>query len=308
MADDHCTNPDEYTIDKRCYVTDEQRKEKPFNSTVPVGLGYGYCTGTLAKWISLSAYFKKPLKTSFDIPHDDAVYLFTAKHCADTDDDGKPDSVFRIELPNYNTLVDSILVASGDYDTLKGTKPEDDWAIYRLPAPINQENIEYVLADTNGKHDNRSVISVGYGLLKIMSDAEIKKFKQEYLNYLTKNNITDMSYDNTGIIPSDGGVNLVQGKAADFIEYLDNFRSEYFVDLFFNIALKFSRCTHTDGGNCQAWGGNSGGPLFDDKQHLVGVYTRGISVIGGDYHAGGSFSVPTGHIYTQMIQKKKNNK
>ena len=34
MAADHCTNPKEYTIDKRCYVTDEQKKEKPYNAVV----------------------------------------------------------------------------------------------------------------------------------------------------------------------------------------------------------------------------------------------------------------------------------
>ena len=34
LAEDACTNPDKYTIDKRCYVTDEQKKEKPYNAVV----------------------------------------------------------------------------------------------------------------------------------------------------------------------------------------------------------------------------------------------------------------------------------
>ena len=36
MAADHCTNPTEYTIDRRCYVTDKQKQQKPYNAVVEV--------------------------------------------------------------------------------------------------------------------------------------------------------------------------------------------------------------------------------------------------------------------------------
>ena len=61
-ADDHCTKPDEYTIDKRCYVTDEQKSQKPYNSVVQVIIPdkNGICTGTIVKekdgWGLLKSY------------------------------------------------------------------------------------------------------------------------------------------------------------------------------------------------------------------------------------------------------------
>ena len=50
MAADHCTNPKEYTVDKRCYVTDEQKKEKPYNAVVALIDNVDpYFTGTIVK-------------------------------------------------------------------------------------------------------------------------------------------------------------------------------------------------------------------------------------------------------------------
>ena len=56
LSADSCTNPSEYTIDRRCYVTDKQKQQKPYNATV--GLidvdGYIYCTGTLGVFMETS--------------------------------------------------------------------------------------------------------------------------------------------------------------------------------------------------------------------------------------------------------------
>ena len=57
-----------------------------------------------------------------------------------------------------------------------------------------------------------------------------------------------------------------------------------------NSKLKLSHCTYSGTGRkigCQGWGGNSGGPIFDDRGNIMGIHTRGNRIIGGSEHAGG---------------------
>ena len=57
----------------------------------------------------------------------------------------------------------------------------------------------------------------------------------------------------------------------------------------YNRELKVSNCKYSSNGkstNCQIWNGNSGGPIFDDKNAIMGIVTRGNSIIGGEHHAG----------------------
>ena len=55
-----------YTIDRRCYVTDEQKKNSPYNAVVALidNEGDAYCTGTVMKQLSTGK-----------------LYVRTAKHC-----------------------------------------------------------------------------------------------------------------------------------------------------------------------------------------------------------------------------------
>ena len=72
-AGDICTNPEAYTVDKRCYVTEEQKKEKPYNAVATFILADGrtHCSGTIVKRQGLT--------------QDDVGYfLYTAKHCVDS--------------------------------------------------------------------------------------------------------------------------------------------------------------------------------------------------------------------------------
>ena len=185
-AADHCTNPDEYTVDKRCYVTDEQKQEKPYNAVVGVSVDGDYsinCTGTIVK-------------------NGDEFFLYTAKHCvAKKDSNGIIKNKVRIKFQNGKETIVEFVVA-GD----KRNRWDSDWVVYRLLPNYVTENlfgkvryranenmedtIDYVYADDNGFCDGRHVTSVGYGSLKIMSDKDIEKFKQRYLNYLERKGIT----------------------------------------------------------------------------------------------------------------------
>ena len=127
LAEDACTNPDKYTIDKRCYVTDEQKKQAPYNAVVGVLDSDGdiCCTGTIAKW-------NRGLNNKDFSGLDDLLYLFTAKHCTDITVEGVPDRQLRIKLQNGDKM-DVTLVGLGDYNIVDDYNFDGDWAVYRLP-------------------------------------------------------------------------------------------------------------------------------------------------------------------------------
>lgn len=302
MATDHCTNPKEYTIDKRCYVTDEQKKEKPYNAVVAVG----GCTGTIAKW-------NRRLTNTDFAGLDDLPYLFTAKHCTDHNDDNVPDKTLMIELQNGSICMVT-LVGYGNYDRKKDTNRAGDWAVYRLPvdliknvsggyhldmlsAAVVEKEINWVHADADAKRDNRSIVNVGYGRLKIMSDKDIENFRQRYLNYLKWHGINREEKD-VGIY-EDNSVNTKNETAKKFI--YSSIRMRHATPrLFGDNKLKVSTCSFSSDSHCQVWNGNSGGPLFDNENRLVGVATRGYDYIGGEVHARATGDVLTGDIYQEM--------
>ena len=272
MAADHCTNQAEYTIDRRCYVTDEQKKNKPFNAVVGIMYNIGYyggisCTGTIVKWDH--GLTRKDSS-------DSNLYLFTAKHCTDQDGDGISDKVLHIKLQNGDKLKVT-LVETGDYNTKEDSNLYGDWAVYSLP-DTTKKQMPWIYADSDGRRDGRTIKLIGYGSLKIMSDKEIEEFKQKYLDALKKNGITDMSYENTGLA-GDRGMILVRG---DLIKI----SAREYKNLFMNDQLKVSKCFFRNNNNlCQGWSGNSGGPMIDNSDRLVAIVTRGPSVIGGYDHA-----------------------
>lgn len=294
MATDHCTNPSEYTIDKRCYVTDEQKKEKPYNAVVGIlNLKWNnavVCTGTIAKW-------ERGLTRKDSADWNSLLYLFTAKHCTDQNGDGMPDKSLRIELQNGDKF-DVTLVGTGDYDINNDSNENGDWAVYTLPVDLikdssgkyhvnmvsaeNMENkIPWIYADSDGVRDDRNIRLIGYGSLKIMSDREIEEFKQKYIESLKQNHINNMSYETTGIL-DDGGVDLSKLAVGPLA-----FSARYYVNLFGDKKLKVSRCYFKEeSSQCQGWNGNSGGPMIDNLSRLVGILTRGNSYIGGRDHAG----------------------
>lgn len=301
---DHCTNPDEYTVDKRCYVTAEQKIETPFNATVALmdRSGWIYCSGVIVKWgnTEYNPFLPKQLQNS-----DDNFYFITAKHCANNNNpDGKMDNTLRIKLQNGNVFTVT-LIDYGNYNELTKNNLYGDWAVYRFPSIVDKDKIDYVYADIIGKYDGRSVTSVGYGGLKIMSDQEIEDFRLNYIKHIVqRENPADIinNPNKYGINP-EGWLSFNNEKVHSFITIYTDFDTEN--ALFHNKDLKMSKCTFSEYNNCQAWKGDSGGPMFDDKNHLVGVHTHALSgkSIGGLYHARGNGGVTTGQIYDQYTSE-----
>lgn len=291
LAKDACTNPSEYTVDKRCYVTDQQKKQKPYNAVAELlddKDGWVFCSGTIVK------------------ADDDNLYLYTAKHCVINDSNiavGK----LKIKLQNGQVLTVSKDITGNFYsekDTTDDgqTKSRDynlsgDWAVYKVPDGI--KNIDFVKMADKRKWDVGSLSDyynakiIGYGALKIMSDKEIKDFKQKYVRYLKDNGIdlekqSKSSQKSFGII--DGAVDVKKQHVKKFIEYLKEKEDIYCYNLFYDEELKVTSCKYYSDGRslgCQTWKGDSGAGIFNDKGNIMGLHTRGPSrMIGGFEHAG----------------------
>lgn len=269
MAADHCTNPTEYTVDKRCYVTEAQKRRKPYNAVVALysdewGI---YCTGTIVKGPN-----GKP-------------YLYTAKHCTD-DENYMVRSELTIKLQDGRKL--SVRKNNvGNYDTEHEVNFYGDWAIYSIAnsdVPMVEKSSKWAfgIALLEPYYD---ATNVGYGSLKIMSDAEIADFKSRYITYLKDEQNIDAKGDENEYGFYYGGVKTYDNA------YVINFLAEEY-DYWSSLKdekLKLSHCKYSGTGRavgCQTWGGNSGGPIFDDHGNIMGIHTRGESRIGGSGHAG----------------------
>ena len=299
-AADHCTNPDEYTIDKRCYVTDEQKKEKPYSATVALikkgdmltdhGTGMFtrvYCSGTIVKRRGL---------TSDNIGY----FVYTAKHCVSEDGNNIRNQI-QIKTQSGKEFT-ATLVKAGDYLEKESITYPGDWAIYRILPNDTQSNSKfavgdelenmYVKIDGSVGKQYRDARVIGYGSLTIASDAEIKDMKDKYIKFLEENDIDISKLDETQL--SDYGLSG-SGVVADQEgnKWLLKFKKAVW-DTFLIVgdkALKVSYCAYSDDksgetGNmndCQSWEGNSGGGVFDKDGNLIGILTRGYSVVGDEH-------------------------
>ena len=202
--DDACTKPSEFTIDKRCYVTDEQKKTYPYNTVVALieQDGFLYCTGTII------SEFNGSSKTR----------VYTAKHCTDNNDDKLADETITIQTQDgaiYKATNKDILPTEpyGNYNITKDTLYSGDWAKYdlfdapddlpfttftthhsgalgKLEATAENSSVSeklflpLFLAKAFFGDNNYNAQVVGYGALKIMSDKEIQDFKDKYTKFL----------------------------------------------------------------------------------------------------------------------------
>ena len=271
MAADHCTNPKEYTVDKRCYVTEAQKRRKPYNAVVALyDDEWGeYCTGTIVKGPK-----GKP-------------YLYTAKHCTDDEND-MVRSELKIKLQDGRKL-SARKYKVGNYNTKTGENVNGDWAIYIIvnsDVPMVEKSSKWAFGITL-LEPYYDATSVGYGALKIMSDAEIAEFKSRYLTYLKDEQNIDAKGDENLYGFYDGWVNTAAN--VHVINFLDK-EYDYWKSLTDDTSkLKLSHCKYSATGRevgCQTWGGNSGGPIFDGRGNIMAIHTRGCGGIGGTGHAG----------------------
>ncbi len=275
MAADHCTNPTEYTIDRRCYVTNAQKQKKPYNAVVALVDGeYVYCTGTI-----------KDFKG--------APYIYTAKHCVNNKDGTIKKNIYVRTQNGSMFVVNENRV--GDY--VPGSRAKDrsgDLAIYSISAEDQSKIIASTEFSSNSRNSQNTYKArvIGYGALKIMSDKDINQFKQKYRNYLKNqkgiiSNGTEQKYG-----WKSGGLDLDSSYADNFVQYLRQNDLSYYMDTLKNTStLKISRCTFSGAGDpkgCQIWGGNSGGGVFDDTGNLMGILGGYRRIIGGTQHSASS--------------------
>ena len=279
-----------YTVDKRCYVTTEQKKTKPYSAVVALVDGdFTYCTGTVIKF-------------------NGKFYLYTAKHCTDNDGDNIADDTLQIKTQT-GKVVTVYKNNLGSYDIKNDEKRYGDWAVYS----IKQTDLVAVETTTREKIDLYPYYArlIGYGTLKIMSDDEINKFKSNYITYLKNLGVTDediKKYPRLYGITKNGGIR----KSNDLVKvFLDNMEPGYWLDLFANHELKYSMCKYWansgtwDG--CQSWSGNSGGGIFDIENNLMAIHIAGSGEIGGLEHASAkqdSRSDPTSISLLKKVESK----
>jgi len=270
---DHCTNSTEYTVDKRCYVTDEQKERKPYNSVVALidDDEFIYCTGTIVQGKN-----GKP-------------YVYTAKHCI-LDENNLVQSTLRIKLQD-GTELNVTKNKVGDFDIATDENESGDWAVYSInkkDVPMVEKIFQLRVDGLGLKLPMLSNIKlVGYGTLKIMSDKEITEFKDKYIAYLKDKEEIDIQGTeyNYGFVS--GGIETQNEYVINFIDNNDDYWETLDSD---SGRLKVSACEYFFYSGkeigCQAWGGNSGGPIFDSGNRIMGILTRGNYIIGGEYHAG----------------------
>lgn len=317
---DACVSPAEYTIDRRCYVTNEQKQKYPFNTVVGLVDKHDniFCTGTIVEF-------------------EDSLYVFTAAHCVDHNGDKLPDNTINIKLQDGRHFTVNKTTVSNYFDKPKITDEEmraveewmwelekRDWAIYKFQQkdvdsassipftnPTRQLKID-IHRDLNLDYD---ATSVGYGTLKIMSDQDIDNFKQSYINFLQKQALpsekkrgnmneeakktlgnieqyrtdaTNASYELRSELGfKDGGIRM---NAPAVLLFLAT-NKELYKNTFHDTHLKVSYCNFVSNGlekNCQSWGGNSGGSVFDRSGNLMGIHTEGTRIVGGPRHANSS--------------------
>ncbi|MBP5363809.1 MAG: hypothetical protein J6Y49_00460 [Alphaproteobacteria bacterium] len=272
--DDSCSYPKDFTIDKRCYVRDNEKWLYPYNSVVAVETPSGYCTGTIIHQVKNQETADK--------------FLYTAKHCV-VDDNGIVSDKLNI-VTQSGTRITADKYRVGDYDSINDVNFNGDWAVYKIP-----EEYEYIYSTTfsdktkAGLNIPYSARVIGYGALKIMSDAEIEKFKGLYYSYLTGIEHVHTDVTEPALGWRKGDVDLTNKYVINFLGYLADRDGAYYEYVFGdNYKLKVSKCRYYASGiekKCQVWGGNSGGGVFDNEGNLMGIQTRGKRQIGGKEHA-----------------------
>ena len=310
----------EYTIDRRCYVTDEQKKQTPYNAVVGIinNKNEIFCTGTIFR----------DNETVGNISRVEGAHVFTAAHCVKN----KPQQM-RIRLQNNKEIIAEKVNI--------GTIPEErtfvgwdnrykgfDWAVYKIPEN-EQNNVNYVDIDTkktsgrlHGPSSNQQIKVIGYGAASIMSDKEIKNYRLAYIEFLKTEKINEIAendkkcenlkgsdkyddclrrIDNMNMhldrevnwlkqdgekvfpyfSPHDGAMGVMNDPRAN--KYFIKFTKEHPLEI--NVdTLKESLCyIGSDKDFCQVWGGNSGGGIFVNNK-LMGIVSQAASGIGGSRH------------------------
>ncbi len=177
-------------------------------------------------------------------PNDGKLYVYTAAHCTKRTDTNP----IRVKMQNGNEMdCEPAYVGLGS--------ARNDVAIYKIPKE-HENDVPFVTTDSMY---SGYVEIIGYGSLPIMSNNQIKAFHQAHADKLQELDVDQNDFYNFSI------------------------RGELYQTLPEDSHLKGSfHCYLTQGPEpfdkeryCQAWHGNSGGPIFDENGKLVAILTGG---------------------------------
>lgn len=250
----------EYTIDRRCYVTDEQKQQHPFDTVVKIQTKRGQCTGVIVK-----------------NPKDNKeLYIITASHCVPNALEDNmvylPNGAVRFKQPDkrYVTLqngrqLDTHIIYSGTVSYSKNgvvsdqnIQNEHDFAILKIDDK-DITNIPFANISTINREDNVNVI--GYGAAVILSNKQIGALKKTFISFLKKNSdalsIPKYAEQLYSIMPS----------MPDILK----------ASFGCKIPTKDPSFNYKNG--CQIWSGNSGGPVFDTQGNAVAITSWGQDLI-----------------------------
>lgn len=286
-------------IDRRTYVSDAVwASQKPYGYVLQVGRyddlnydgkkddWYPYCTANMVRG-----------------------KIVTANHCV------KDGMRFRDGYGNeFSAHVDA---EGGGVGIL-------DWAILKPDNGVDiSQNSIYKISKSNNM-GRRNVTLSGFGGLKVMNDAEIRRFQQVYVVWL------NAFYPLVDYI-DEGAVSVNEGYGSYFLDdmtmsldcrryandsmyksvfeefCLSNGKLKYsgfnyracgldYDDLFNDLdKLKTSTCTTGDVSklnsgeayitDCQSWGGTSGGGYYLSDDSILAIHTSGVGSIGAVGHA-----------------------
>ena len=272
--DDACTKPDEYTVDKRCYVTDAQKKEKPYNAVALVldQDGKDCSGGTVVK-------------------KNDKLYLYIGQN-ADIGCSGYTGKL-KVRMPNGGEYVVSY-VDSGSWDMdayqaglidVDGEDPSlsGDWAIYEFD---KGDVPSYVgISDkllTNSRKYEYDARAVGYAIPRVMSDKLIEEWKRLYVNYLRKHRNQAISKEEEKKFIKYGTV--YDARVSGFVRYMKEYNPNHYNYVYPKTAsFMVSKCKYTSNNEsvgCQA----AQGGLFDSDDALMAISGWGGTAIGGKDH------------------------
>jgi len=232
---------DEFTIDRRCYVTDEQKRQSPYNAVVGISDGCAMVS-------DYSDFYKITTCSGVIIKNskDGQLYIYTAGHCA-----AKCDFLDQYAATQDGQMF-TIKNIINEYDSKNYSK---DYAVYAVPQEY-QGKLPYVeTASFTGK----DVDVLGYTSLSIINDSAIRQAKQEWAKVLKS----------------------ATGKQKQIVEqinsYVHLFPKDKNLKASFNCEmLKNTNQKHLDKRHfCQGFHGDSGGPVFDSSGRLTAVVSHG---------------------------------
>ncbi len=254
---DACTNPKEYTIERRCYLTEDAWQRAPYKHVLKMWRkadGKVYCTANMV-----------------------FGQIVTARHC----------------IEDYNVSDLKFIAFDGREITVKYVGYENEFA-YGKHNPFidivfltpSEKDADFVksnsinTAESINSVTSGSFVSVGCGGLKILSDKEIDLFQHAYSEFLQNNKeyVARNSDEDFGKPILDDGktMNLTYLLSKEFYEKINPYLIKYGLgtaeDIFTNDSknIKASLCDRFDQpdedrelyGNCSGWHGDSGGGVY----------------------------------------------